>query len=282
MSRWFVTIDAGGSQTQLAAFLEDSTSALATVVAGPGNLTLGVEQTIRSCRDGLKRLANSIGRSDPPSGIVMGLAGNQNRQNLDDFIRRRPFDCPLEIVSDGYGHLIGAFAGQPGICLAAGTGSVVTWLNPDQTQGMAGGWSFPIGDHGGGAQIGWAWVQGILDDIDRQHRLPDIGDLPRDRSNWQAWIQSASATQFAALAPAVLEAADLGVPRAVQIIDNAVLDLQRLRTMAPADLPIAVRGSIGVALASRLPWSVAEPKADALSGLRLRQLGLAPPEKLPR
>ena len=60
----------------------------------------------------------------------------------------------MTCVSDGYGALIAATGGKPGILLAVGTGVAAMCLNPDGRCLYASGWGFPGGDLGGGAWNG--------------------------------------------------------------------------------------------------------------------------------
>ena len=60
----------------------------------------------------------------------------------------------VALESDALTTLLGAHAGQPGVIVAIGTGSVGEVLHADGSRHEVGGWGFPSGDEAGGAWIG--------------------------------------------------------------------------------------------------------------------------------
>lgn len=279
MSDWYLTVDGGGTGMRLAAYLGDEIQPQASFeCATPGSLTLGVERSAAGIRSGiaqLKRLCPAL--DGAPRHIQCGLAGSLEPSRMQRFIAQWPGQAVV-VVTDGYGQLIGATAGAPGACLSVGTGSVVHWLESSGLSGMAGGWGFPVGDLGGGAQIGLRWIQLELEHFDKQGPSALLAQTIADnKPGIQAWCAAATATEYAALCPAIVNARDN--PAALRALAEARTALDELLSTVPAGLPCYLAGSLGVALLKNDARFVVS-QGTALDGLRRIQLGLAPKENM--
>lgn len=149
----YFCLDIGGSGTRGALFNE-SGERLAYAEAEAGALSLGVQQAIFSVWDKISTsLQPGIWRKENVS-LIAGIAGYSLpgrtallTQVLDEF-------CQVEIVSDGYGALLGATQGKPGALISIGTGVGALRLGKNGQTHTISGWGFPAGDAGSGAWLG--------------------------------------------------------------------------------------------------------------------------------
>ncbi len=152
-----------------------------------------------------------------------------------------------------------AFQGGPGILQIAGTGTNCVGRAPDGTLETAGGWSSRLGDEGSGYWIGVNSIRRALHALDREEPCLVI---PKVMQIWHTngmdeFINMGDGTpapDFAALAPAINELADVGDAVAVGTLQQAALDLvgfvllvrSKLRRKhgIAGEIPVAWTGSV--------------------------------------
>lgn len=135
------------------------------------------------------------------------------------------------VVSDVEVAAYDAFGDGAGVLLVAGTGSIAWGRGPDGRRERVGGWGSRIGDEGSAFDIGRgalraaargrdgrAEVTPLTEGLLAARSCAEVGALMR-------WAEVASKAEVAALAPLVVEAADLGNPVAREILSAAVVDL---------------------------------------------------------
>jgi len=173
---------------------------------------------------------------------------------FDDFGVKRS-----EVVGDEVIALDAAFKGGPGILQIAGTGSNTIGRAPDGSRESAGGWSSRLGDEGSGYWIGVNSVRRALHAYDREEpsqvikRVSEIWGTP----TMEDFINLGDGTpspDFAALAPAISELADLGDAVAIGVLRQAADDLVafvllvrsklRRKHSIAAEVPVAWTGSV--------------------------------------
>lgn len=277
-ARVTVVVDGGGTGCRLGAF--DAGGVLrARAADGPASLSLGVEQTWEHIRRGLKSLAAELGQPQGwvPERLCMGLAGGLRSERRSEFLSLIPASVEATLVTDGQAQLIGATGGQPGICLAAGTGSVMHWLDASGKIGLAGGWGFPMGDEGSGA-----WLGAKLINLYVWHRDIGTSDTPpvfaalearigRSVAEVQTWSTCKISTELASLAPIVVAAADGGDTVARSLLQAGAGECERLLALAPKDLPIYIVGGLAEVyrplLAAPTRARLRAPRGDVFTGL---------------
>ena len=144
---------------------------------------------------------------------------------------RIPF-ASIDFVSDGVGACLGAHSGQDGAIVIAGTGSIGLGFVEGRDL-RVGGYGFPISDEGSGADLGLKAVQLALRAHDGRHErtaLAGGGDAAlRGRPDGSGRLDgSASATDYAALAPMVMRHADQGDPAGRRIVQSAAEQIDTL------------------------------------------------------
>ncbi len=278
---YHVGVDGGGTGTRVRMVHADGRF-LGEGHSGPSGLTQGIEQAWTHIR---LAIVSAIQSSDlkglePPmpgnTALGLGLAGANNPQLHQQFLRANPGYRTVQLESDAYTSLLGAHGGQPGAMLAIGTGSVGLARHADGRRVGVGGWGFPSGDDGSGAVLGLRALnlaQRVLDGMLPASPLADAviaatGGTPQAVLEWSC---SAGQQRFAALAPLVFDSAECD-PQAAALVDYAVQTMEDMaRTLDPGlALPLAILGSLGKRLAPRLSAEtrqrVVTAQGDAMDG----------------
>lgn len=281
-------LDLGGTKSVGALYADDGT--VIARGAGPaGAVSRGVEVTLNAVHavwDQMGQEDSIVARTD----VMIGLAGIGLRDRVAAVRAALTLFRSVRIVSDGYGALLDATAGRPGVLIVVGTGVVGMRLNPDGTFLTASGWGFPAGDLGGGAWIGLQAMAGLTRYLDGAGgmtatlagQLQDIAG--HDASAIMEWLTGGRAGDYARLAPVIAASDD---PFAHQIMALAVREIAGVADSLQPDRtePVRVAGGLGSVL---LPWCAAGAprhdwravEADPLAGLFLVATGQAPDERL--
>jgi N-acetylglucosamine kinase-like BadF-type ATPase len=247
MPRFFLGVDGGQSSTT--AIIGDESGRVLGVgrggpsnhvraEEGPGKLLLAVRGSLRSaCEqagldvDGIRFRSACLGFSGGPTDKEALL-----RQIL-------PVDR-LQVTDDALIALAGATAGEPGVVVISGTGSIAFGRNLEGRTARAGGWGYLFGDEGGGFWIARQairaarrWEEGWGLPTSLRARLLDatgarsINDLLH-----RCYTPEFPRPRIASLSILVNHAAEAGDPAAFEILDTAAREL--------ALLVIAVEGQL--------------------------------------
>ncbi|HEX8713905.1 MAG TPA: BadF/BadG/BcrA/BcrD ATPase family protein [Terracidiphilus sp.] len=164
-----------------------------------------------------------------------------------------------EVVGDEVIALDAAFQGGPGILQIAGTGSNTIGRASDGSRETAGGWSSRLGDEGSGYWIGLNAVRRALIAYDREQptqvltKVGEIWGTPTIEELVNVG-DGTPAPDFAALAPAVNDLAEIGDPVALDVVRQAAEDLVtfvllvrdklRRKHNISGEVPVAWTGSV--------------------------------------
>lgn len=287
-------LDLGGTKS-VAALFDDHGRELGRARTGPGALSLGSEVTLGAVRAVWAKLAG-LGPGMGQTDLAIGLAGIGLRDRLVQVRAGLGGFRSVTCVSDGYGALIDATGGKPGILIAVGTGVAAMRLNPDGTCLYASGWGFPGGDLGGGAWIGLQATAALTRHLDATPggRAPMSGALAQallsvtgtTASQVMAWLTSGRAADYALLAPLVLAAAAAGDTFALHLLGRAADEICDVAAglMTPSPTPVALSGGLAQPLLPYLRQTTPDRAwrlvpVDPLRGLLLMARGLAPAER---
>lgn len=280
--RFFIGIDGGGSGTR--ARLQDGQGRLlGWGQAGPSQLSQPADSAWAAVQLAIVQAFDQAGL--PPAApcdcaVGLGLAGAGVAASAQAFIGDAPAYAALALDSDATAALLGAFDGQPGVLLAAGTGSVGIAQSADGRRRLAGGWGFGIGDEGGGAWLGQRAVQLAQQALDGRCAGGTLAQAVwrvagADRATLVNWCRQAGQAEHAQLAPLVFHSAQAD-PAAARLLALAAGELAALaEALDPGGtLPVVVSGSVGQRLQPRLPAALLArcigPIGDATQGaLRL-------------
>ncbi|MFL6708323.1 MAG: BadF/BadG/BcrA/BcrD ATPase family protein [Massilia sp.] len=288
MIDFLIGVDGGGTGTRVRlARTDDATlTTLATSRAGPSALAHGIERAWDAIDGAIAAAFASAGIEQAPRAAIAigaGLAGVHNKGWAAEFIAANPGYGALRLETDGYTTLLGAHAGEPGVIVAIGTGSVGQALLTDGTQREAGGWGFPAGDEASGGWMGLRAVNLVERVVDG--RAPSstfarelITACGGSRDAIQLWLGRANQTAYAQLAPIVVAHAESD-PEARAILAAAGLEVASLaHALDPSGtLPLALCGGLGEPLRAYLPIELAArcgiAQGDAAMGA-LRMIAL--------
>ena len=276
-----IGVDGGGTSTR-ARVVHRSGVVVGEGKAGASGLTQGIGQAWRHITQAISQATGGrlqAGWPEPVPGncaLGLGLAGANNAAWHAECLAADPGYASLKLESDAVTALLGAHGGHPGALVIVGTGAVGLALLPDGQRRSSGGWGFPSGDEGSGADLG-------LQAVNLTQRALDGRALPGPlaRAVLQvtggtpeallAWCGAAGQGEYASLAPLIFshEASDSDAAR---LLERALHQLESLaRAVDPTHtLPLVVAGSVGQRLAPRLSalvgTCVVQARGDAMDG----------------
>ncbi|MER8960095.1 N-acetylglucosamine kinase [Mesorhizobium sp. M0701] len=224
---YFLGVDGGG--TGCRARIEDEAgTVLGQGLSGPATTRLGIEVAWASIVKAFGTAIEEAGFAAAEIARIragIGVAGIGRKGALEAFHAiEQPF-ASIDFVSDGVAACLGAHSGQDGAIVIAGTGSIGLGFVEGRDL-RVGGYGFPISDEGSGADLGLKAVQFALRAHDGRHeRTALLAEVMQrfkdDPFEAVAWMDRASATDYAALAPMVIRHADQGDPAGRRIVQGA-------------------------------------------------------------
>jgi glucosamine kinase len=255
----FIGVDGGG--TRCRARIEDADGRpLGAGVAGPAAVRLGVDRSLAEVETACRAAAADAHL--PPEALAemdagVGLAGIGRKGVLDEICARpHPFRSVV-YVNDANIACIGAHSGRDGGIVIVGTGSAGLAMAQGR-EVKIGGYGFPVSDEGSGADLGLRAIRLALRAHDgRTAATPLTRDVMArfddDPFAIVAWMDHATATDYATLAPLVMRHADNGDAAGRRIVRAAAAQIDSMvRRLAECGAPrVALVGG----LASRVePW----------------------------
>ena len=255
----FVGVDGGG--TGCRARIEDANGCLlGTGIAGPATLRLGVDRAFaevgKACCVAAEDAGLGAGALSSMEAAV-GLAGI-GRKGLLEEIERRPHPFRSVVYAhDATIACIGAHSARDGGIVIVGTGSIGFAVVAGR-EIRIGGYGFPISDEGSGADLGLHAIRIALRAYDERavgtSLTRDVMLRFRDDPfEAIAWMDNASATDYATFAPLVMRHADDGDPVARRIVQDAAEQIDGLvrRLSECGASRIALLGGLA---SSMQPW----------------------------
>ena len=275
MIEYWVGVDGDGTHTR-ARICNRAGKLLGEGRAAGSNLELGILHAHANVLAAIASARQAAGlgpECEQQMGVGLALASAELADCYHAMLAM-PFPfASVKLTSDAFGACLGAFGGQEGAILIAGTGSAGLIYQGRQIRTCSGR-GFPISDLGSGAWLGLRALQqsllchdGILPPSTLAVRLMD--HFMRDQAQVVRWAARAIPAEYGHFAPWVFDAASDGDELACQLLDETCTQLaQLLDGMQQLGAHrIALLGGIGMRLAPRLArFNLATPKADALDG----------------
>ncbi|MBV9331849.1 MAG: N-acetylglucosamine kinase [Alphaproteobacteria bacterium] len=230
----FIGVDGGGSGCR-ARIADSGGVILGRGEAGPAALRFGIGQAMNSVRSACRAAAADAGlpqRALRRMDAVVGLAG-VGRKGLLGALGNRPHPFrSVHYVNDATIACLGAHRGRDGGVVIVGTGSVGLAIIDDR-EIRIGGYGFPISDEGSGAALGLGALRVALKAHDgrtegAQLAIEVMKRFRDDPLEIIARMDDASATDYAAFAPLVLDLAEKGDPAALAIVREAAHEIDGL------------------------------------------------------
>ncbi|MBX9843250.1 MAG: N-acetylglucosamine kinase [Xanthobacteraceae bacterium] len=223
----FVGVDGGG--TGCRARIESADGCvLGTGIGGPATLRLGVERALAEVQKACGAAIDEAGLgADALKSMhaAIGLAGVGRKGASEELAQHaQPFRSVI-YAHDATIACIGAHGGKDGGIVIVGTGSV-GFAMVGQREVRVGGYGFPISDEGSGADLGLHAIRLALRAHDDRVRGTSLTRdvmlrFHNDPFEAVAWMDRATATEYATFAPLVMRHADAGDPVARGIVREA-------------------------------------------------------------
>ncbi len=277
-SRFFLGVDGGGTGCRARIEAADGT-VMGQGLSGPATTRLGIEQAWASIMAAVHGALEEAGLGDADHALIaagIGLAG-VGRKGAMEALETLPHGfAHLAFVSDAMAACLGAHSGKDGAIVIAGTGSVgIGRVGARDLR--VGGYGFPISDEGSGAELGLQAVRLALRAHDgRLEATALLNDVMQrfnhDPADAIAWMDQATATSYATLAPLVMRHADQGDAAGRRIVQAAAEQIDALvRALFEQGAPrVALLGGLASPIE---PWlspdvrrRLKPPDGDAVSG----------------
>jgi glucosamine kinase len=285
----FLGVDGGGTQCR-ARLCDASGVILGEGVAGPANIRLGVDDSMKAVLEAAGQCLTQakLGFESRPIIACLALAGATEPVELEAVRNyRHPFHRMI-VTTDAHAACVGAHRGEDGGVIIIGTGTVA-WATLAGRHYRVGGWGFPVSDEGSGGWLGCEVVRRVLWAYDG--RAPWTGllrgvfeELGSDPHAIVRWMGSAKPRDFAALAPMVVQHARQEDQAGCRLMRLAAghIDVLAGRLVEIGVQRVALSGGLSQAMA---PWLSRETKgylapaqSDAVDGaLRLARAEASPP-----
>jgi len=231
----FIGVDGGGTKTKV--LIEDSEgNIIGEGIGGASNIRLSVKGAWDSIYDAIdKALTGTAIKLDDKNysfHVGMGLAGVSILKAKKEFLETPHNFATVILESDAHVACLGAHDGNDGSIVSIGTGVIGYSINSGKTYRVS-GWGFPHADTGGGAWLGMEAVRLTFSSIDECIKPSILTDLifshfDKDLSNFVAWANSSNSTEFAKMAPFVINAMREGDEYAVDLLKKAAHEVDLL------------------------------------------------------
>jgi glucosamine kinase len=255
----FIGVDGGG--TGCRARIEDAQGCLlGTGIAGPAALRIGVDralaEVVKACRVALEEAGLGSNALSSVHAAV-GLAGVGRKGVLEQLVLQpHPFRSVV-YAHDASIACIGAHGARDGGIVIVGTGSV-GFAVVEGREVRVGGYGFPISDEGSGADLGLHSIRLALRAYDKRAVETSLTRdvmmrFHNDPFEAVAWMDHATATDYAIFAPLVMRHADAGDPVARRIIRDAAEQIDEL-VRRLSDCGASRVALLGGLASSMQPW----------------------------
>ncbi|CZF86806.1 N-acetylglucosamine kinase [Grimontia marina] len=283
MGNFFCGVDGGGTSCR-ARIVDEQGQFLGEAKTGSANILLGVELAMDNIQSAIAQAAEQAGITDLSTlSVGLALAAAEQRSAWHAFMSLPHPYKHMTLNTDGYGACMGAFSGDNGAIVIAGTGSVGIYLENGQ-QHVVGGREFPISDQGGGAVMGLRLIQQTLlahDGLRTGSALSDhvLAHFNHDLDAIVEWSKTAKPRDYGQFSPKIFELAMERDELAMELLQGSADDVERLilGLNRKGATQIALMGSIGERIVRWLSPAaqslLVKPQADAMAGAILMARG---------
>ncbi len=263
---FYMGVDGGGTSCRARLATSDG-RVIGNGLSGPGTTRLGAHNALLSVMAACEGALAEAGLSKDDLKKIhagIGLAGI-GRKGVRSYLEAWPHPFASVIFEgDAYIACLGAHNGADGGVVVTGTGSIGLAIVKGEVFRF-GGYGFPLSDEASGAELGLNAIRFALRAADgRVEKTPLLAEILRRFSdnpfNAVDWMDVASATDYGAFAPLVIEHAARDDLIAVQLMRDAAAQAEIfIRILHEKGAPrLSMVGGIAKALE---PWLLAEMRA---------------------
>ncbi|WP_299078206.1 BadF/BadG/BcrA/BcrD ATPase family protein [uncultured Paraglaciecola sp.] len=277
----YIGIDGGGTKCSAHLFNAEL-QVLGRGISGPANASRDIKQTFVSMLESVqlalidaKLSPATIGQLHVAAGLAGAFVPSAKAQLTAWQHPFASFTASTDLTAAGYG----AHGAKDGALLIIGTGSSAACIQAGVVT-QFGGHGFLLGDKGGGAWLGRSAVISTLEAMDNvitttelHHKVLQQLSLTTTDSLVQKML-NATSSEFAALAPVVIELAKQNDANAVDLITQASDYLEKLsfRALRNSTFDLVLTGGLAAyfenkfspALRSRIKQAKNTPERGAL------------------
>lgn len=256
----YICVDAGGTKTKFVLYSEEGKILDQETLPSCHFMRVGYDGMTEILEEGFNILKERNTENDQEFMLSMGLAGygreDRIRENIEIAIRNTFKNEQYVLKNDIETAIEGAFLGEDGIMLIAGTGSIAFCKYQGQIR-RSGGWGFLFGDEGSAYWLAKRMLEVFSKEDDGRLNKTQIYDLLMKKLNLQhghdliTYVRETlgnSREHIAKLAEILYEAARMGDLEAVKIYDEGAEELARLIEAAGIDttseVEVAVFGGV--------------------------------------
>lgn len=231
----FIGVDGGGTKT-IVRVENNAGQLLGQAIGGPANIRLSVDQSwqsiYRALNDVLESAEISLDNKKYCFHIGLGLAGCEVSEAVRAFLSKpHPFST-IRLTSDAHVACIGAHQEKDGAIIIVGTG-VIGYATQRGKSTQVGGWGFPHDDEGGAAWLGLEAVRLTFQWLDRRRKKSPLLEevfcfFEQNSEKFTAWANRANSTEFARLAPLVIQSVQQEDALAIHLIKKAARAVDRI------------------------------------------------------
>lgn len=219
--KYFLGVDGGGSRCRTR-IRDINGKLLGEALGGPANVYQDFDKAFATIIKTSEEVAAKTGVALKDIHAGLGLAGLITSVDSERLLKLHLPFASVVADNDAAAACLGAFNGQDGGIVIAGTGSIGFGLLESQRH-MVGGWGFALGDHGSGAWVGHhaarraaLVIDGLLQPTPLVEKVMAVAG--NNRKDLTEWSEKARPKDFAQFAPAVFQCAATGDVLAMTIV----------------------------------------------------------------
>jgi N-acetylglucosamine kinase-like BadF-type ATPase len=250
----------GGQSSTTAVVMNGAAEPLGRGSAGPCDHVdepADSQRCAEACETAVARALAAAGMPErsPLDAVVLGLSGYDGTFHG---VLPRFGSTPVRVVHDAPIALAGAVERRPAVVVIAGTGSVAYGEGSAGQAVRIGGYGYLFGDEGSSFWLARSALSMAMDETDRgvTSRLGEAARAYFDRPDVRAvarafYLREISRPALAGFARVVFDAARLGDPHAIALVDAAATALARLAAtalerlgLAAVTVPVALTGGV--------------------------------------
>ena len=237
---YYIGIDAGGTKTSFSLYTESGEMVDNTRRQSCHFMRVGYEKMAEILMEGVMSLVENHKIDVSEVVVSFGLAGYGRdakiRNAIDQALSEKFRGLHYCVYNDVEAALSGAFKGEQGIILIAGTGSIAYAIN-DHEMIRAGGFGYAIGDEGSAYWIAKRMLETVTKMEDGRLGRSSLYDYLLERLSLHDGFEligyvmntlGNERDQIASLAQYLFEAAQLGDSAAISIYKDAAKELSEL------------------------------------------------------
>jgi glucosamine kinase len=229
--QYFLGIDGGGSRCR-ARIRDGDGRMMGEAQGGASNIYQNLPSALATIITTAEEAACAAGLKVNSLHAGLGLAGLTTSVAADRIAEAELPFATTTADNDAYAACVGAFAGETGGIVIAGTGSIgLAVING--VRHMVGGWGFALGDHGSGAWLGHHAVRRAalaIDGLLQPTPLIEavLSTVGHDRLHLSQWSSKATPRDYGKLAPLVFSSAVKGDVQAMTIVIEGAAAISNL------------------------------------------------------